>query len=57
MELLTSAYLQVLPAMCLGSIVELTNSVRAYMASACCFSLLALLFAGRVVYSDADLQR
>uniref|UniRef100_A0A3Q0T934 Solute carrier family 45 member 3 n=1 Tax=Amphilophus citrinellus TaxID=61819 RepID=A0A3Q0T934_AMPCI len=59
MAILEGAYLlsQVLPAMCLGSIVQLTNSVRAYMASACCFSLLALLFASRVVYSDADLQR
>uniref|UniRef100_A0A3B4FBL9 Solute carrier family 45 member 3 n=1 Tax=Pundamilia nyererei TaxID=303518 RepID=A0A3B4FBL9_9CICH len=51
MLLFSSAYLQLLPAMCLGSIVQLTNSVRAYMACACCFSLLALLFARRVVYS------
>ncbi|XP_051272441.1 solute carrier family 45 member 3 [Dicentrarchus labrax] len=59
MAILDSAYLlsQVLPAMCLGSIVQLTNSVRAYMASACCFSLLALLCSTRVVYSHADLQR
>ncbi|KAL3977724.1 cytochrome c [Sarotherodon galilaeus] len=58
MAILEGAYLlsQVLPAMCLGSIVQLTNSVRAYMACACCFSLLALLFARRVVYSHADLQ-
>uniref|UniRef100_A0A3P9BJB0 Solute carrier family 45 member 3 n=1 Tax=Maylandia zebra TaxID=106582 RepID=A0A3P9BJB0_9CICH len=56
MLLFSSAYLQLLPAMCLGSIVQLTNSVRAYMACACCFSLLALLFARRVVYSHADLQ-
>eukprot|EP00064_Thunnus_orientalis_P011701 superscaffoldBa00001713_g11732 len=59
MAILDSAYLlsQVMPAMCLGTIVQLVNSVRAYMASACCFSLLAFLFSTRVVYSHADLQR
>ncbi|XP_041802302.1 solute carrier family 45 member 3 [Chelmon rostratus] len=59
MAILDSAYLlsQVLPAMCLGSIVQLANSVRAYMASACCFSLLAFLCSTRVVYSHNDLQR
>ncbi|CAK6975834.1 solute carrier family 45 member 3 [Scomber scombrus] len=59
MAILESAYLlsQVMPAMCLGVIVQLANSVRAYMASACCFSLLALLCSTRVVYSHTDLQR
>ncbi|XP_076607053.1 solute carrier family 45 member 3 [Chaetodon auriga] len=58
MAILDSAYLlsQVLPAMCLGSIVQLVNSVRAYMASACCFSLLACLCSTRIVYSHSDLQ-
>ncbi|XP_070695500.1 solute carrier family 45 member 3 [Pempheris klunzingeri] len=58
MAILDSAYLlsQVLPAMCLGSIVQLANSARAYMASACCFSLMAFLCSTRVVYSHADLQ-
>ncbi|TMS19137.1 Solute carrier family 45 member 3 [Larimichthys crocea] len=58
MAILDSAYLlsQVLPAMCLGSIVQLANSVRAYMASACCFSLLAFLCSTKVVYSRADLE-
>lgn len=48
--------LQVLPAVCLGSVVQLANSVRAYMASACCFSVLAFLCSTRVIYSLADLQ-
>lgn len=58
MAILDSAYLlsQVLPALCLGSIVQLSNSVRAYMASACCFSLLAFFCSTRVVYSQADLH-
>ncbi|XP_040888933.1 solute carrier family 45 member 3 [Toxotes jaculatrix] len=57
--ILDNAYLlsQVLPAICLGSIVQLANSVRAYMASACCFSLLAFLCSTRVIYSLTDLQR
>ncbi|XP_071394744.1 LOW QUALITY PROTEIN: solute carrier family 45 member 3 [Centroberyx affinis] len=57
--LLDSAYLlsQVLPAMCLGSIVQQADSVRAYTATACCFSLLAFLCSTGVVYSRADLQR
>ncbi|KAM7402717.1 hypothetical protein PAMP_017931 [Pampus punctatissimus] len=59
MAILESAYLlsQVMPAMCLGTIVQLANSVRAYMASACFFSLLAFLCSTRVVYSRADLKR
>uniref|UniRef100_A0A4W6FJ97 Solute carrier family 45 member 3 n=1 Tax=Lates calcarifer TaxID=8187 RepID=A0A4W6FJ97_LATCA len=50
--ILDSAYMlsQVLPAICLGSVVQLVNSVRAYMASACCFSLLAFLCSTRVIY-------
>ncbi|GLD61359.1 solute carrier family 45 member 3-like protein [Lates japonicus] len=56
--ILDSAYMlsQVLPAICLGSVVQLVNSVRAYMASACCFSLLAFLCSTRVIYSITDLQ-
>uniref|UniRef100_A0A668AKF7 Solute carrier family 45 member 3 n=1 Tax=Myripristis murdjan TaxID=586833 RepID=A0A668AKF7_9TELE len=59
MAILDSAYLlsQVLPAMCLGSIVQQARNVRAYMASAFCFSLLAFVCSTRVVYSHADLQR
>ncbi|KAM3878000.1 solute carrier family 45 member 3 [Diretmus argenteus] len=59
MAMLDCAYLlsQVLLAMCLGSVVQLANSVRAYMASACCFSLLAFLCSTGVVYNHADLQR
>ncbi|XP_037604364.1 solute carrier family 45 member 3 [Sebastes umbrosus] len=59
MAIVDSAYLlsQLVPAMCLGSIVQLANSSRAYMASACCFSLLALFCSTRVVYSHAELQR
>ncbi|XP_026200347.1 solute carrier family 45 member 3 [Anabas testudineus] len=58
MAILESAYLfsQVLPAMCLGSVVQLAKSVRAYMASACCFSVLAFLCSTRVIYSHTDLQ-
>ncbi|KAM7423318.1 hypothetical protein PAMA_011057 [Pampus argenteus] len=59
MAILESAYLlsQVMPAMCLGTIVQLANNARAYMASACFFSLLAFLCSTRVVYSRADLKR
>uniref|UniRef100_A0A668ABY3 Solute carrier family 45 member 3 n=1 Tax=Myripristis murdjan TaxID=586833 RepID=A0A668ABY3_9TELE len=58
MAILDSAYLlsQVLPAMCLGSIVQQARNVRAYMASAFCFSLLAFVCSTRVVYSHADLH-
>ncbi|KAJ7999068.1 hypothetical protein DPEC_G00211570 [Dallia pectoralis] len=59
MAILDSAYLlsQVLPALCLGSIVEQSHSVSAYMLSACSLSLLALLCTSGVVFTHGDLHR
>ncbi|KAL0978437.1 hypothetical protein UPYG_G00170370 [Umbra pygmaea] len=59
MAILDSAYLlsQVLPALCLGSIVQHSHSVSAYMASACFLSLLALLCATGVIFTRRDLHR
>ncbi|XP_019910838.3 solute carrier family 45 member 3 isoform X2 [Esox lucius] len=59
MAILDSAYLlsQVLPSLCLGSIVEQSHSVSAYMASACSLSLLALLCTTGVIFTHSDLHR
>ncbi|XP_071231072.1 solute carrier family 45 member 3-like isoform X2 [Salvelinus alpinus] len=59
MAILDSAYLlsQVLPALCLGSIVQQSHSVSAYMASACFLSLLSLLCSTGVVFTRSDLHR
>ncbi|XP_062317933.1 solute carrier family 45 member 3 isoform X2 [Osmerus eperlanus] len=56
--ILDSAYLlsQVLPALCLGTLVQQAGSVRAYMVSACSLSLLALLCSTRVTFQLSDLQ-
>ncbi|XP_029539256.1 solute carrier family 45 member 3-like isoform X1 [Oncorhynchus nerka] len=59
MAILDSAYLlsQVLPALCLGSIVQQSHSVSAYMASACFLSLLSLLCSTGVVFTRSDLHK
>ncbi|KAM6980790.1 solute carrier family 45 member 3 [Aplochiton taeniatus] len=58
MAILDSGYLlsQVLPALCLGFIVEQAGSVRVYMVSACFFSLLALCCSSGVVFTHRDLH-
>ncbi|XP_029532451.1 solute carrier family 45 member 3-like [Oncorhynchus nerka] len=59
MAILDSAYLlsQVLPALCLGSIVQQSHSVSAYMASACSLSIMAMLCSTRVVFTRSDLHK
>uniref|UniRef100_A0A4W5NTM0 Solute carrier family 45 member 3 n=1 Tax=Hucho hucho TaxID=62062 RepID=A0A4W5NTM0_9TELE len=56
MAILDSAYLlsQVLPALCLGSIVQQSHSVSAYMASACVLSIMAMLCSTGVVFTRSD---
>ncbi|XP_068615600.1 solute carrier family 45 member 3-like [Brachionichthys hirsutus] len=58
MALLDGAYLlsQILPAMFMGFVVEMAESVRAYMASACCFGVVAVFCSTRVIYSREDLH-
>ncbi|KAL3059247.1 hypothetical protein OYC64_011214 [Pagothenia borchgrevinki] len=55
-KLMLRMFHQVLPSLCQGYIVQLARTVRAYMVSACCFSLLAFLYSTKMVYSHADLQ-
>ncbi|XP_035652822.1 solute carrier family 45 member 3-like [Oncorhynchus keta] len=59
MAILDSAYLlsQVLPALCLGSIVQQSHSVSAYMASACSLSIMAMLCSTCVVFTRSDLHK
>ncbi|XP_071015412.1 solute carrier family 45 member 3-like [Oncorhynchus clarkii lewisi] len=59
MAILDSAYLlsQVLPALCLGSIVQQSHNVSAYMASACSLSIMAMLCSTCVVFTRSDLHK
>ncbi|KAI1890671.1 hypothetical protein AGOR_G00156050 [Albula goreensis] len=59
MAILDSAYLlsQVLPSLLLGFIVQLTESVTAYMACASAFSLLAFYISSRMIFNSTDLER
>ncbi|CDQ75936.1 unnamed protein product [Oncorhynchus mykiss] len=59
MAILDSAYLlsQVLPALCLGSIVQQSHSVSAYMASACSLSIMAMLCSTCVIFTRSDLHK
>ncbi|XP_029549997.1 solute carrier family 45 member 3-like [Salmo trutta] len=59
MAILDSAYLlsQVLPALCLGSIVQQSHSVSAYMASACSLSIMAMICSTGVVFTRSDLHK
>ncbi|XP_055725510.1 solute carrier family 45 member 3-like [Salvelinus fontinalis] len=59
MAILDSAYLlsQVLPALFLGSIVQQSHSVSAYMASACSLSIMAMLCSTGVVFTRSDLHK
>ncbi|XP_051957736.1 solute carrier family 45 member 3-like isoform X2 [Xyrauchen texanus] len=56
--ILDSAYLlsQVVPSLFMGSIVQLFNSVTAYMACASLMSMVAVYFSTKIVFEKADLD-
>ncbi|NXN92836.1 S45A3 protein, partial [Rhinopomastus cyanomelas] len=59
LAVLDSAFLlsQVVPSLFMGSVVQLTQSVTAYMASAAAFGLVAIYFATKVVFEKSDLAK
>lgn len=59
LAILDSAFLlsQVAPSLFMGSIVQLSQSVTAYMVSAAGLGLVAIYFATRVVFDKSDLAR
>lgn len=59
LAILDSAFLlsQVAPSLFMGSIVQLSQSVTAYMVSAAGLGLVAIYFATRVVFDKSDLTR
>uniref|UniRef100_A0A803VAG9 Solute carrier family 45 member 3 n=1 Tax=Ficedula albicollis TaxID=59894 RepID=A0A803VAG9_FICAL len=59
LAILDSAFLlsQVLPSLCMGSIVQLTQSVTSYMVSAAALGLLAIYFATKVVFDKGDVAK
>ncbi|XP_048352747.1 solute carrier family 45 member 3 [Sphaerodactylus townsendi] len=59
LAILDSAFLlsQVIPSLLLGSIVQFTQSVTAYMASAAGFGLVAIYFATKVVFDKSDMAK
>lgn len=59
LAILDSAFLlsQVVPSLFMGSIVQLSQSVTAYMVSAAGLGLVAIYFATRVVFDKSDLAR
>ncbi|XP_043108797.1 solute carrier family 45 member 3 [Puntigrus tetrazona] len=56
--ILDSAYLlsQVVPSLLMGSIVQLFQSVTAYMACASLLSLVAMYFSRKIVFEKADID-
>ncbi|KAG5274687.1 hypothetical protein AALO_G00139050 [Alosa alosa] len=58
LALLDSAYLlsQVVPSLLMGSLVQLTHNVNAYMASSCALSLLAVGVSLRIVFDRRDME-
>ncbi|XP_016296904.1 solute carrier family 45 member 3-like [Sinocyclocheilus anshuiensis] len=56
--ILDSAYLlsQVVPSLFMGSIVQLFQSVNAYMACASLLSLVAVYFSSKIVFEKADID-
>lgn len=56
--ILDSAYLlsQVVPSLFMGSIVQLFQSVTAYMACASLLSLVAVYFSSKIVFEKADID-
>ncbi|NXI12957.1 S45A3 protein, partial [Irena cyanogastra] len=59
LAILDSAFLlsQVVPSLLMGSIVQFTQSVTAYMASAAGLGLVAIYFATKVVFDKGDMAR
>ncbi|KAL8179051.1 UNVERIFIED_CONTAM: hypothetical protein K2H54_058947 [Gekko kuhli] len=59
LAILDSAFLlsQVIPSLLLGSVVQFTQSVTAYMASAVVFGLVAIYFATKVVFDKSDMAK
>ncbi|NWX66239.1 S45A3 protein, partial [Promerops cafer] len=59
LAILDSAFLlsQVVPSLFMGSIVQLTQSVTAYMVSAAGFGLVAIYFATKVVFDKGDMAK
>ncbi|NWY03245.1 S45A3 protein, partial [Nothoprocta ornata] len=59
LAVLDSAFLlsQVVPSLVMGSIVQFTQSVTAYMASAAAFGLVAIYFATKVVFDKSDMAK
>lgn len=59
LAILDSAFLlsQVVPSLFMGSIVQFTQSVTAYMVSAAGFGLVAIYFATKVVFDKGDMAK
>ncbi|MEE6492219.1 hypothetical protein FKM82_016519 [Ascaphus truei] len=59
MAILDSACLlsQVVPSLAIGFIVQLTQSVTAYVASAAAFGLIAIYFSSKVVFDKSDMVK
>ncbi|XP_068774374.1 solute carrier family 45 member 3 isoform X4 [Struthio camelus] len=59
LAILDSAFLlsQVVPSLIMGSIVQFTQSVTAYMVSAAGFGLIAIYFATKVVFDKSDMAK
>ncbi|KAJ6659906.1 hypothetical protein lerEdw1_018362 [Lerista edwardsae] len=59
LAILDSAFLlsQVIPSLLMGSLVQFTQSVTAYMASATGFGLVAIYFATKVVFDKSEMAK
>ncbi|XP_042740105.1 solute carrier family 45 member 3 isoform X1 [Lagopus leucura] len=59
LAILDSAFLlsQVVPSLFMGSIVQFTQSVTAYMVSAASFGVVAIYFATKVVFDKSDMAK
>ncbi|NXP24531.1 S45A3 protein, partial [Scytalopus superciliaris] len=59
LAILDSAFLlsQVVPSLFMGSIVQFTQSVTAYMVSAAALGLVAIYFATKVVFDKSDMAK
>ncbi|XP_053552609.1 solute carrier family 45 member 3 [Bombina bombina] len=59
MAILDSACLlsQVVPSLAMGFIVQLTQSVTAYVASAAAFGFIAIYFSSKVVFDKSDMSK
>ncbi|XP_078277156.1 solute carrier family 45 member 3 [Rhinoraja longicauda] len=59
LAILDSAFLlsQVIPSLLMGTIVQFTQTVTAYMISAATFGMVAIYFATKVVFDKNDLEK